>query len=167
LGDPAAQIHRLLVASAKSLAISQTQVYYIYNQFKGGTRETCQDLPLEGRPVTVNTEVMQEQLKNLLYEDNNWGTENYAHVLGISSSTVKCMLKEMGAKKIAARWVPHELNPAQKVSRVKICEEHLKRYKADPEMLKRIIAIDETWVRSYDPRDRESSKQWRLPEQEP
>ncbi len=50
----------------------------------------------------------------------------------------------MGAKKIASRWVPHDLTPAQKQLRADICDEHLQRYKADNDILARIIAIDET-----------------------
>jgi hypothetical protein len=97
-----------------------------------------------------------------LFEDNNWTTESFAQTLGISTFSVKCMLKELGAKKVSSRWVPHELNPAQKDSRVEICQENLDKHKHDNSMLDRIIAIDETWAKSYDPRDSQTSKQWRL-----
>ncbi len=43
--------------------------------------------------------------------------------------------------------------PAQKKSRVDICTEHLERYNSNHEMLDRIIAIDETWLKYYDPKD--------------
>jgi hypothetical protein len=32
---------------------------------------------------------------------------------------------------------------------------YLNRYQSDPDFLDRLIAIDETWIKSYDPRDTE------------
>ncbi len=63
--------------------------------------------------------------------------------------------------------MPHDLTPTQKQKRVDICAEHLESYNNDPEFLERIIAIDETLIRSYDPKDSFNSRQWRLPGQEP
>jgi len=64
--------------------------------------------------------------------------------LDISTSRTKTLLKIVGAKKVASRWVPHELEPGQKESRVQICSEHLERFNNNPDILRRIIAIDET-----------------------
>jgi hypothetical protein len=73
----------------------------------------------------------------------------------------------VGAKKIASRWVPHELKPEQKELGVNISAEHLERYNNSPDILERIIAIGETWLKSYDPRDVKSSCQWVLPSKTP
>ena len=51
---------------------------------------------------------MKERLRNLLLEDNDWGTQDYADELGISKSSVYNILMELEAKYVAARWVPHE-----------------------------------------------------------
>ncbi len=64
---------------------------------------------------------------------------------------------------MAARWVPHSLTSQQKELRVNISSEHLQRYQSDPDMLNRIIAIDETWIKSYDPLDESQSREWRYP----
>ncbi len=45
--------------------------------------------------------------------------------------------------------------------------EHLERYNSDVEMLDRIIAIDETWLKYYDPKDYWASHQYRLPVEPP
>jgi hypothetical protein len=50
---------------------------------------------------------------------------------------------------------------------VDICDEHLQKYKADNDIMVRIIAIDETWIKSYDPSDPRSSRQCQLPGQPP
>ncbi len=45
--------------------------------------------------------------------------------------------------------------------------EHLERYNSDVEMLDRIIAIDETWLKYYDPKDYWASRQYRFPGEPP
>ena len=57
--------------------------------------------------------------------------------------------------------------PVQKNSRVDICTEHLERYNNDHGMLDRIIAIDETLLKYYDPKDYWASRQYRLPGEPP
>ena len=109
----------------------------------------------------------KEKLKELLNEDRNWVTSELTENLGINYYATLALLKEVGAKKIASRWVPHALTPAQKQKRIDISVEHLERYRSDPEFLGRIIAIDETWIREYDTKDPFYSRYWRLPGQPP
>lgn len=55
-------------------------------------------------------------------------------------------------RKVAARWVPHCLEDVQIIERLDSAKEHLKRYKKEgDEFLNRIVAIDGTWIRSYEP----------------
>ena len=89
LEDTPAEIHWLLVKAAKSLAVSQRDVYYIYNQFRDGERQTCEQLLGAGRPRTMTTEEMKERLRNLLYDDRNWSTQDFAEELGVNVWNVK------------------------------------------------------------------------------
>jgi hypothetical protein len=50
-------------------------------------------------------------------------------------------------------------------ARVDICQRNLRRYEYDLTLLHQIVAIDETWLRSYDPKDPKSAAEWRLPEE--
>jgi hypothetical protein len=43
------------------------------------------------------------------------------------------------------------------------CQQHLERYEHDPNLLNRIVAIDETLFKSYDSKDLRSAAEWRLP----
>ena len=64
-------------------------------------------------------------------------------------------------RKIAARRVPHMLSESEKHQRVNIARKLLKRYGEDgDEMLRRIIAIDETWIRSFEPELKRQSGEW-------
>ncbi len=167
LEDTPAEIHRLLVKAAKSLAVSQRDVYYIYNQFRDGERQTCEQLLGARRPRTMITEEMKERLRNLLYDDRNWSTQDFAEELGVNVWNVRCMLRELDARKVSARWVQHSLNPVQMAMRVDISKEHLKSHKEDPTFLDRLVTIDESYVKSYDPKDAQGAREWRLPDQEP
>ena len=44
---------------------------------------------------------------------------------------------------------------------------HLARYQRESGFLDKIIAIDETWIKSYDPEDSRQSSKWLLPGQKP
>lgn len=67
-------------------------------------------------------------------------------------------------RKIAARWVPHCLNQQQIQARLESAKDLLKRYEREgEEFLNRIVAIDETWVRSYEPELKRQSSEWHTP----
>ena len=162
LGTTATQVYNMLQNIRRSQALGRTQVFQLYKEFNDRSRLSSEEVHREGRPRTLTNEFHKEKLKELLLEDHNWGTFEYAETLGISYWATRELLKEIGAKKIATRWVPHHLTPAQKKSRVNICTEYLERYNSDNEMLDRIIAIDETWLKYYDPKDYWASRQYRL-----
>ena len=64
-------------------------------------------------------------------------------------------------RKIAARWVLHMLSESEKHQCVNIAHKLLKRYGEDGnEMLQGIVAIDETWIRSFEPELKRQSSEW-------
>ncbi len=167
LGTPASEVCRMLATIARSNAYSERQVYRLYNEFKECKRLSCEDATHEGRPCSSTDEEHEERLRELLNEDKNWSTDELTLSLGISKSSTLRLLNKIEAQKVASRWVPYNLTLEQKQMRVNISTEHLIRFRSDPDMLDRIIAIDETWIRSYDPKDPQSSREWRLPGQKP
>jgi hypothetical protein len=62
-----------------------------------------------------------------------------------------------GMRKVCAKWVPLELTPEQKEVRVMTAHALLSRYKTDPRMLDRVVAIDETWIHCYQPTKKSQS----------
>ena len=55
-------------------------------------------------------------------------------------------------RKVAARWVPRALTDEQKQARVDVAKCLYKRYEKEGDtFINRIIAIDETWIKSYEP----------------
>jgi hypothetical protein len=56
-----------------------------------------------------------------------------------------------------------ELTPEQKEVRVMTAHALLSRYNTDPRMLDRVVAIDETWIRCYQPTKKSQSMEWHKP----
>ncbi len=94
-------------------------------------------------------------------------TQDLQYETGMSETSLRRLLKEIGARKIMSRWVPHELSDQQKLARHAIAGKHLARYQRESGFLNKIVAIDETWVKSYDPKDQRQTGEWLLPGQRP
>jgi len=82
----------------------------------------------------------------------------------IPKETVRRILKEdLGLIKKLSSWIPHTLTEDQKEMRFNIAQANLSRHRSRPSLLKRIIAIDESWVPIYSPPARHQSKSWVKP----
>ena len=65
-------------------------------------------------------------------------------------------------RKIASKWVPHDLTDMHKWQRYDASRMHLQRFEREGEaFLRRIISIDETWAKSYEPELKRQSDEWR------
>ena len=83
--------------------------------------------------------------------------EELAEKLDHSVTTVFEHLRKLGKSNRAGKWVPHNLNAAQRAKRVTYCQNLLNDFKNDEPMLDRIITCDEKWVNYDNPKRR---KQW-------
>ncbi len=170
LDDSPTVIHTLLQKIARSQALSLRTVQRLYQQFAGGGRLGPRDTgrrPGPGRPKSQATNINKQKLRELLLKDNSLTITEMATELDLSYLTVQRLLVSIGAKYVATCWIPHDLSTQQKANRVEAYQKNLNLYKSTPDLLDRIIANDESWLRSYDPKDPKSAKQWCLPEQDP
>jgi transposase len=104
LGTRPAEVYNMLQTIGRSQALSRTRVFELYKEFNDRSRLSSEEVPHEGRPRTLTDEFHKQKLKELLLEDHNWSTFEYAETLGISYWATRKLLKEIGAKKIATRW---------------------------------------------------------------
>ena len=103
-----------------------------------------------------------EKAAKLLNDDRRYTCTDIAHELDVSHGYAHSILTErLKMRKVAARWVPHMLSDSEKHHRVKIARSFLHRYREEgDEMLQRIVAIDETWIRSFEPELKRKSSEW-------
>ena len=114
-------------------------------------RQNVEDMRRPGRPSVSEEEVYA--LTALLDSDRCHTIRELARETGLAHMTVLHILKErLGMRKIASRWVPHDLTEMQKWLRYDAARNHLERYEREGEaFLCRIITLDETWAKSYEP----------------
>ena len=133
------------------------------NEFKNG-RECVQDAHRTGKTVTSTDSYNTEQLKRLL-KSNRITCEEMAQELEISVGSVHTILhNHLKMRKVSARWVPHRLTSDQAERRLEVATHLLSRFDSKEQyFLSRPVAIDETWVRSYEPELKRQSAEWLTP----
>ena len=159
-GRNARQIHKGLREACGDSALPYRTVARWTAAFEAG-RQSADKEHGGGRIRTATDQHHVEALRTLLEHDRRWTCSELANELNISSTSVYHMLThDLGMRKIAARWVPHVLTEVQKWHRWECARVHLERYAQEGvNFLHRIIAIDETWGRSYEP----EPETWGLP----
>ena len=67
-------------------------------------------------------------------------------------------------RKVSARWVPHRLTSDQAERHLEVATHHLSWFDLEgQDFLSRIVAIDKTWVRLYEPELKRQSAEWHTP----
>ena len=89
--------------------------------------------------------------------------EEIAHSAGISRASAYSILTErLHKRRIAARWVPHDLSEEQKCRLSETAQHSLHRFREEGnEFLQKVVAIDETWIRDFEPELKSQSSEWR------
>jgi hypothetical protein len=68
------------------------------------------------------------------------------------ASVFRIVTQTLQKRKVAGKWVLHQLREEQKAARKRVAEEMLQLYVAEREQfLNRIVAIDETWIGDFKP----------------
>lgn len=145
-------------------AVGRTTVFRWIAAFKNG-RQSVKDEHRSGRKIEVTDKYYVEKVKEIIDTDRRYTCENIAAEVGISTGSVYVILtSRLGMRKISARWVPHCLTSVQIQRRVEVAEQLLARYEIEGEtFLNRVVAIDETWIRSYEPELKRQSAEWHTP----
>ena len=106
--------------------------FEMVTQFKRGDFSTCFELR-HGRPKTVTTPEIIDQIHELILEDRGISAKSIAEQLGISRERVGCIIHEdLDMWELSAKWVPKCLNADQKLQRCHSCEKHLEFFRPDP-----------------------------------
>jgi len=94
-------------------------------QFKRGDFSTC-NAPRPGRPKTVTTPEIIDQIHELILEDRRISAKSVAEQLGISRERVGSIsLEDLDMRKLSAKWVQKCLNADQKLQRCQSSEKLL------------------------------------------
>jgi len=131
-------------------------------QFKRSDFPTC-DALRPGRPKTVTTPEIIDQIHELILEDRRISAKSIAEQMDISHERFGSIIHEdLDMRKLSANWVPKCLNADQNRQRCQSSEElleFLRRYPND--FLSQLVTVDETWLYHYDPETKQQSIEWR------
>ena len=129
---------------------SKKSVYKWYKVFREGREEVNGDAR-PGRPSTSATNVNTEAVKKIDMENRCNTIRKVAEDVGISVGSFPCnFFGYFCLTRVAAKFVPKLLNFDQKIRRMTIAQEMLNDVNDDPDLLKRVITGDESWVYGYD-----------------
>jgi len=131
-------------------------------QFGRGDFSTC-DEPRPGRPKTVTTPEIIDQIHELILEDRRISDKSIDEQLGISRERVRFIIHEdLDMRKLSAKWIPKCLNADQKRQRCQSSEQVSEFFQHDPnDYLTQMVTMDETWLYHYDPQTKQQSLEWR------
>jgi len=116
-------------------------------QFKHGDFSTC-DAPCPGRPKTVTTPEIIDQIQELILEERRISAKSITEQLGISRERVGSIIHEdLDMRKLSAKWAPKCLSANQKRQRCQSSEQLLEFFRRDLNVfLSRLVTMDETWL---------------------
>lgn len=164
-GKTGREIHENLCEACGPYAVSFNTVYRWLRRFSTGILDSS-DEQRSGRPIEATDKCHIEKVKELLKEDRRYTCDELAESVGISHGSIYTILtRHLKMRRVAARWVPHHLSQEQITHRVDLAKNHLVRYENEgQQFLNRIVAIDETWLRSYEPELKSQSSEWHTPD---
>ena len=143
--------------------MSRTRVFEWHKRFKEG-REDVEDDSMSGRPSSSRIEVNVERVKQIVRGDHRLNVRMIASQLDMKKDNVwKITTEDLGMRKVCAKMVPRLLNDDQKERRMQMCQDIFKQLQNEPDLLRRVIIGDETWIFEYNPEAKRQSSQWKSP----
>jgi len=109
-GKKPTEIHNALHEVCGNSVVDRSTVSQELSRFRGG-RVSIQDDPRSGRPVTATDDPSVVIVSTLLEEDRRKSCEETAHEANMSTSSVfRIVTQTLQKRKVAVKWVPHQLN---------------------------------------------------------
>jgi transposase len=161
-GKTPTEIHSSQVEVCGVETVGRSTISRWAQRFREGRLSIENDLK-SGRPRTSTDDQSVEPVLQILEEDHRMTCEETAHSAGNSRASAYHILTECLHKhRIATRWVPHDLNEEQKCRRSEIAQQLLDRFcEEGNKFLQKVVAIDETWIRDFEPELKSQSSEWR------
>jgi len=151
-GKTSTEIHSSLMEICGVETVDRSTISRWAQCFSEG-RLSIENDPKSGRPRTSTDDKTVERVLQILDKDRRMTCEHIAHCAGISRACAYRILTEwLHKRRIAARWVPHDLSEEERFRLVEIAQQLLHRFREERnEFLQKVVAIDGTWIRDFEP----------------
>ena len=152
---------KMLKVTYGECTVSPKSVYKWYKLFTERREEVNDDARPE-RPSTSTTSENTEAVKKIVMENRRITIREVAEDVGISVGSCHTIFSDiLGLKRLAAKFLPNLLNFDKKTRRMTIAQEMLNDVNDDPDLLKKVITGDESWVYGSDVETKTQSSQWK------
>ncbi|UYV61089.1 K02A2.6-like [Cordylochernes scorpioides] len=161
-GFKGAEIFWMLQTGYGDAVMSRRRVFEWYKRFKEGQEETADNERSE-RPSTSTTPEKVDKMLELVREDRRITVREVAEEAGVSFGSTQSIMKNiLGVRRLNAVLVPKDLTFDQKNTRKETASLNLEATTDDPELLKRVITGDETWIYDFDSETTQQASEWRF-----
>jgi len=113
--------------------------------FKEG-RGSLEDDPRSGRPITAHTDSNIELVRQVIEVYHHSTFDDIVAQTSLCRYTIQGIVHDsLRLRKLASRWIPHELTEKNRQDRVEACRENLDKITKGKWPLCDIITDDESW----------------------
>ena len=151
LGKTPTEALKLVQEVHSDNTMSRTRLFGWHRRFKEG-REEVEDDHRSVRPSTSRIDENVERVRQKARSDGRFDVRMIADELGMNSERVwRIITEDLEMRNICAKMVPRLLNDGQKEQRVQVCQDILEELETEPNLLKRVVTGDESWIFEYGP----------------
>lgn len=160
-GQSPTAIHETLQQHRPDSAPSYATVKRWAARFRSG-RESIEDDPRSGRPMTSLSEVHVAAVRALWEEDAGISVDEVAERVNISyGSAHQILTTKLGLRSLNAKWVPQKLSATQKECRVETARYLVAKFRnLGNTGIHRVVTGDETWLLYDNPPKRRHAREW-------
>ena len=124
-------------------------------------RELVEDNERGGAPKSTRTEVNISAVADLVKKDRRIAIRMIAESLNIPKTVVlRILKKDLGKRKLCARYVPHCMPPEQRKDRVTSCQDINAMADWYKNFFQQYYYGSETWCFAHDPETKRQSSEW-------
>lgn len=160
LGITATRIHQELVSAYGASALQYRTVAKWAQRFHSG-REELEDDPRCGRPASAVSDANIQIISDLIKEDPYVTYNEIEATTSISRGSIFNILHDvLRLRKVASRYVPHNLSDNHREMRVNYCLENLSIYRDGPGRLYDILTGDEVFIYQRNLGRKQNNSSW-------
>ena len=158
------EIYRRTKVQYADSCLSQGSVYGWLEIFQNG-RQNFTDEHRNGRPVSVATETVKQQIEKQILDYRRVTIDEIAVEFNMSRGTAYNIFhNDLRCRKVCSRCVPKQLSNDHKLTWQMICQENLDRHAREGDaFLHQIVKGDKSWVYNFEPECKRQSMQWKHP----
>ncbi len=140
--------------------MSLTRLRVWHKCFKEG-RTSFQDDKHTGCPCSARTPANIQSVSAAVQANRRKTVRQISEDTKISKTAVHTILKkDMNLSKVAPKMVPKLLTDEQKRFRVRLCEENLALVRAQPDLMRKVVIGDESWISVLEVETKQASCEW-------